>query len=258
MQKKTEIECPLRKLREITGKSQVAFARVLGCSSSTIKKIEAGESSKLNLQLVMATPMVFGVEPRSLVPPSTHPVKLEDGKPYTKEFFEKWWNISPEERKRRIQPQKLLMLKELELLVAAAIRLPGMAVGAVITSFHLWAQETMTHHNLFPHYDAEWNERVKRAKKKSNKIQSDLELVQLFRENKAKFILKVFEGDDSPTISLATRLEMAERLKEESDQDWKKKSKQEKLTSAANVFTKTARMVVQAGTATNSTPNRKR
>jgi hypothetical protein len=59
-------------------------------------------------------------------------------------------------------------------------------------------------------------------------------------------------------MSLVSRLEAAKHMKEGGDQDWKTKPKQEKLKSAANVLTKTARMVVQAGTAANSTPKRTR
>jgi transcriptional regulator with XRE-family HTH domain len=258
MPKKPKIETPLRKLREITGKSQIEFARALGCSTSVIKKIEGGDNSRLNPQLLMAASFVFAVEPNSLVPPSTQPIKLEDGKPYTKEFFNGWWNIPPEILKARIQPQKMWMLRDLELVVAAAMRVPGISVGGVIMSFHIWVKDTMTNFNLLPHYDAEFKERIKKARKKPNKTQADWELVKLFCENKPKFIQEAFEADVSPTLSLMARAEADNQAKEEGDQDWKKKSKQEKLKLGSNLMTKTARKIIQAGTATNAGPKLKR
>jgi transcriptional regulator with XRE-family HTH domain len=188
MPKKPEIECPLRKLREITGKSQTAFARVLGCSPSTIKKIEAGDSSKLNPQLLLAASFVFGITPNSLVPPSTELIKLMDGQPFTKEFYDRWWNASPDLMRPVRQQHKEWMVRDLEMVLAAAMRVPGMGFGAVMNAFLCWTRETMTNFQLFPHYETEWNERIKRARKKPNKIQADWESVRLFAENKSKFI----------------------------------------------------------------------
>jgi len=252
------MECPLRKLRAITGKTQVAFARALGCSTSVIKKIEAGDNSKLNEQLLAAASFVFGVDPNSLVPPSTDPVKLEDGQPYTKEFFDGWWKTAPEIVGARIQPLKMWMLKELELLVAAAIRAPGISVGGVITSFHRWLQDTILDFDLASHQEAEWKERGKKARENPNKTLVDWELVKLFAQNKSKFIQAAFEADVDPPLSLIARLEGEKQVKADGELKWKNKSKQEKLKLGTNLLTKTVRKVIQAGTATNSAPKRTR
>jgi transcriptional regulator with XRE-family HTH domain len=151
MPKKSEIECPLRKLREITGKSQVAFARVLGCSPSTIKKIEAGDNSKLNRQLILAAAVVFSVSPESLVPPSTQPTQLH-GERYTKEFFEEWWKTAPERVRSIIQHLKSGMLRDFEMILAAVMRAPGMSFGGVQVSFYCWAADTIINFHLLPHY----------------------------------------------------------------------------------------------------------
>jgi hypothetical protein len=119
MPKKPEIDCPLRKLREITGKTQVEIARLLCCSPSTIKKIEVDDNSKLNGYLIMTAANVFCVSPDSLVPPSTQAAQLH-GEPYTKEFFEKWWKNGPKMIKSIIQNQKIALVRGFELILAAA------------------------------------------------------------------------------------------------------------------------------------------
>src|SRR5580692_11756108 len=187
MPEKPEIECPLRKLREITGKSQVDFARALGCSPSTIRKIERGEDSKLNPFLIMTAAAVFSVAANSLVPPSKQPTRLH-GEPYTKEFFEDWWKNGPKLIESIIQQQKALLVRDFELVLTAAMRLPGMSYGGVMASFNQWLFETMHKFQLLPHYETEWKERRTKAKGKPKTTQADWELVKLFVENKSKFI----------------------------------------------------------------------
>jgi transcriptional regulator with XRE-family HTH domain len=256
MLKKPNIECPLRKLREITGKSQAAFAKGLGCSVSVIKKIEGGDNSKLHEQLILSASLVFGVSANSLIPPSTQPVRV-DGEIYTKEFCDGWWKTAPEKVKPAIQHFKALMVRELEMVLAAAIRVPGMGVGAVLASFNTWAMETIIDLELEPHYEAEWNERINRAKKKSNQIQADWELVKLFIGNKAQFIQEAFEADLSPTPFMAGHLAEKSGLIKQ-DLDWKKKSKFEKLKSMADFGTTVSKKAFQAVVANNAGPKLKR
>lgn len=256
MPKKPKIDCPLRKLREITGKSQAAFARALDCSTSVIKKIEAGDNSKLHDQLVLNASLVFGVTPNSLIPPSTYPRRV-DGEIYTKEFFEDWWKRAPEKIKPVIQYFKALMVRELEMVLAAAMRVPGMSIGAVLGSFNTWAMETIIDLKLEPHYEAEWNERIIRAKQKPNQTQADWELVKLFIENKAQFIQEAFEADLSLTPFMAGHLADKKGLFKQ-DLHWKKKSKFEKMRFMADFGTNEATKAFQAVIAANAGPKLKR
>ena len=258
MPKKHKIECPLRKLREITGKSQIEFAKVVGCSASTIKKIEAGDNSKLNTQLISSAAFIFGVVPNSLIPTSTRLMRV-DGKPYTKEFYNEWWSAAPERIKPFIQHLKALMVRELEIVLAAAMRVPGMSIFGILNSFNTWAMETIIHSKLEPHYEAEWNERIQKAKKKPKNAQADWEMVKLFIENKPKFIQEAFEADLSPTPFMAGHLaEKRGSIKKESPSEWKKKSKSEKLKAMADFQTETGKKAFQTVIAANAGPKLKR
>jgi transcriptional regulator with XRE-family HTH domain len=263
MPKNSEIECPLRKLRLIAGKSQVAFAKVLGCSPSTIKKIEAGDDSKLNQDLLLAAAAVFGVLPNSLIPPSRQPVNLTDGRPYTKEFFIECWNLPPESMKPVRKRHKLWMLRELELILAAAMRLPGMGFNGVFISFVSWMRGAIRTFNLYPLYEAEWKERKRKARKKTNKTQADWELVKLFVENKAQFIQEAFEADVSPTAFCPDLLEAQKNYaKSKGCEELGKKSKSEKLKWTMDMTTEAMQKGFQAGTLegarATSTPKRTR
>jgi hypothetical protein len=197
-------------------------------------------------------------EDNSLIPPSTQPMRI-DGEPYTKEFFDDWWKNAPERIKPVIQHQKMSMVRELEMVLAAAMRVPGMGCGGVIASFNSWAMESIIHLKLEPYYETEWNERIKKAKKKPNKTQADWELVKLFIENKPKFIQEAFEADLSPTPFIAGHLaEKRGEIKNDSAPNWKKKSKPEKLKSIADFATKIAKKLFQAVITANSGPKRTR
>ncbi len=258
MPKKPKIEHPLRKLREITGKSQVAFARVLGCSTSTIKKIEGGDNSKFNASLLISLASVFGVAPNSLLPPSTQPTEI-DGKPYTKEFFEGWWKKAPEVVKPWTLLLKELMVRDLEMVLAAAMRAPGMGFGGVYTSFYVWLMGMMDDCQFWPHYEAELNERVKKGKNKPNKVQADWELVQSFIENKSKFLQEAFESDLRVT-TLVQNLEERKKgnLKKRFPTNLEELPKLEKLKAQMNIVAKLCEKMAQAGTVANSTPKRTR
>jgi transcriptional regulator with XRE-family HTH domain len=263
MPKRSEIDCPLRQLRLIAGKSQVEFAKVLGCSPSTIKKIEAGDTSKLNMDLLLAASIVFGVIPNSLIPPSTQPIKLMDGKPYTKEFFEKWWNSPPGQMEPERQKNKAWMLRELEMLLAAAMRLPGMRFNAVFSSFISWIKGAMINFDLPIQYEAEWKERVKKARKKPNTIQADWELVNLFIKNKSKFLQEAFEADVSPTMFWPEAWEsLKNHVKKRGCEELPKKSKSEKLKWLIDLTSESAQKGFQTGTLkealTTSGPKRTR
>lgn len=249
MPKKSEIECPLRKLRLITGMSQVAFAKVLGCSTSTIKKIEGGDNSKLNYDLLLAASIVFCVIPNSLIPPSTQPLNIVDGKPYTKEFYEKWWNSPPDQMRPSRLQQKLGMLRELEMLMAAAMRLPGMGFNSVFSSFISWMKGTMINFDLPAHYEAEWKERVEKARKKPNKTHADWELVKLFAENKSKFLQEAFEADVNPTMFWPEGLESLKNYaKSKGAEELGKKTKPEKLKWLMDFTSEGVKKGFQAGT----------
>jgi hypothetical protein len=231
---------------------------VLGCSPSTIKKIEAGDVSKLNTPLVMSAAMVFGIAPNSLIPPSIQPMGI-DGTPYTKKFFDDWWKTGPERIKPIIQQLKALMVREVEMVLAAAMRLPGMNIGAVTTSLNVWAMETIIKFKLEPLYEAEWNERIKRAKETTNQLHADLEFAKLFRENKSKFIQEAFEVDLSPTPFMAGQLALKrDEIKNDPAPVWKKKSKSEKLKSLADFVTTGAKKRFREVIAANSGPKRTR
>ncbi len=258
MPKKSKIACPLRKLREITGKTQIEFARLLGCSPSVLKKIEAGDNSKLYEQLILNASLVFGLAPNSLIPPSTHPLRI-DGKIYTKKLFDEWWKNAPEKVKPAIQHFKALMVREFEMVLAAAMRVPGMSIGAVFGSFNTWAMETVVDMKLKPHYEAEWKERTEKASKKANPLHTDLEFARLFRENKSQFIQEAFEADLTPTpFMIGPLVEKSGHIKKESDLDGKKKSKSEKLKSSVDFGTEEARKAFQAVMAANAGPKLKR
>jgi len=259
MPKTTEIECPLRKLREITGKSQVDFARALGCSPSTIKKIEAGDNSKLNVALIMSLTNVFGVSPDSMLPPSTQPTECFGGKPYTKEFFKDWWKNGAGQINPHTLEQKSYMVRDLEMVLAAALRVPGRGFGGVFTSYYNWLTKLMDDCQLWPHYEAELNERMDRPKK-TNPLHADLELARLFRENKSQFIQEAFESELRPTILVQSWLKKKSRdLKKELPIKPKKKlSKLEKLKAQKYDIIYTSIKTLSAGTATNSGPKRTR
>jgi transcriptional regulator with XRE-family HTH domain len=239
MPKKPKIDCPLWKLREISGKTQVEFARLLGCSPSTIKKIEAGDNSKLNGYLIMTAANVFCVSPDSLVPPSTQPTQLH-GEPYTKEFFENWWKNGPELIKSIIQNQKIALVRDFELILAAANRIPGMGVVGVTASFQFWMIETLKNFQLFPHYETELDERKKRGKKSTNQLNDDLEFARLFRENKAKFIQEAFEADAGPTL-LSHHLAEIKKFGMDLNPDVLKQPKAQRLKSLVALGTKSAK-----------------
>ena len=199
MPKKQKIQTPLRKLREITGKTQVEFAKVLGCSPSTIKKIEAGDNSKFNVSLVTSLTNVFGVSADSMLPPSSEPIECFGDKPYTKEFFEDWWKNGAERMKFRTLDQKEGMVRDLEMVLAAAMRVPGRGFGAVFTCYYDWLMKLMDDCQLWPHCEAEVRERIKKTKKTPNELRGDLELARLLRENKSRFLQEVFESDPHST-----------------------------------------------------------
>jgi hypothetical protein len=158
-----------------------------------------------------------------------------------------------------IQHFKALMARELEIVLAAAMRVPGMGVGAVLGSFNTWAMETIIKLKLEPHYEEEWNERIEKANKKTNQLQTDLEFARLFREDKSQFKQAAFEADLSPTPFMAGHLaKKSGRIKEDSDLDWKKKSKSEKLKSMADFGTEEAKKAFQAVMAANAGPKLKR
>jgi transcriptional regulator with XRE-family HTH domain len=261
MPRKPEINCPLRKLRLITGKSQVAFAKVLGCSPSTIKKIEAGDNSKLNYELLVAASIVFCVKPDSLCPPSTQPLHFIDGQPYTREFFIKWWKASPDQMRPSRRLQKLGMLRELEMLIAAAMRLPGMGFNSLFCSFVSWVRRALVGFDLLPHYQAEWNERKRKAQKPPNKTQADWALVQLFCEDKAKFILESFEKDLNPTSFCPDLLELHKGYVKGKGHEGKR-PKPERLKGMMALTSETMQKGFQAGTLeralTTSGPKRTR
>jgi transcriptional regulator with XRE-family HTH domain len=231
MPKKSKIETPLRKLREITGKSQEAFARVLGCSLSAIKQIERGDYSKFSDSLIMSLTNVFGVSPDSMLPPSTQPTECFGGKPYTKEFFEDWWKNGAGQINHHTLEQKSTMVRDLKMVLAAAMRVPGRAFGGVFTSYYNWLTKLMDNCQLWPHYEAELNERMGRAKKTTNPLHADLEFGRLFRQNKSKFIQEAFESEVRPTTLMRSWWERRNRdLKKELPIKPKKKlSKLEKL-----------------------------
>ncbi|MGA9451119.1 MAG: helix-turn-helix transcriptional regulator [Verrucomicrobiia bacterium] len=206
MAKKTEIDCPLRQLREITGKTQAAFAKILGCSLSTLKKIEQGDNSKLNLALLNAAFSVFGVSLESLVPPSTGPTCLIEGTPYTKEIFEAWWNVSVEQKQALGIHLQTRLIVELELVLAASWRLPGMVGLGVMGSLVVWVKDVMHNFQLLPHYETEWNERVK--KMQTGKFQLDREQYVSFCWDKYKLLQKTLAELSGLQQSLWGRAEL--------------------------------------------------
>ena len=117
--------------------------------------------------------------------------------------------------------------------------------------------------NLFPHYEAEWKERVEKARKKPNKTQADWELVKVFCENKSKFIKEAFEADLSPTAFCPDYWEsQKEHVKKKGCEELGKKSKPEKLKWFADLVSESAQKGFQAGTLegafTTSGPKRTR
>jgi transcriptional regulator with XRE-family HTH domain len=204
MPKKPKIETPLRKLREFTGKTQIAFATALGCSSSTIKKIEGGDNSKLSASLLMSLGNVFAVSPESLLPPSVQPRELFEDKPYTKEFFENWWKKGKQDMESFNLRQKQRMVEDLETILAAAMRVPGRSFGAVLTSYYDWLIDLMDDCRLWPHYETELQEWLKKARSSNDKFQcflADL-VVQSLRDNNLNSLPDIFNPNLLPTTLL--------------------------------------------------------
>lgn len=255
MPKKQKIETPLRKLREITGKTQVAFATALGCSPSTIKKIEGGNNSKLNDSLIRRLATVFGVSHKSILPPSTLPLAI-DGKPYTKEFYEDWWKNGADAMKDINLSQKETMMRDLEMVLAAAMRVPGRGFGGVLTSYYDWLMKLMDDCQLWPHFEVEFNERMKKTESTPNKFQVDVALARLVRENKSKFLI---EPDPLLTILVRRLWEKKDRkLKNELPIKPKKLSKIQKLKAQKFEITYTMVNTLEAGTSATSGPKRTR
>jgi transcriptional regulator with XRE-family HTH domain len=247
MPKKPKIEYPLRKLRLITGKSQGEFARLLGCSPSTIKQIEAGNHSKLNVPLLINLAAVFAVNPESIFPPSSEP-KVMDGKPYTKEFFEEWWKNGPKIAKPDLLSNKECMVRDLEMVLAAAMRAPGMVFYGVHTSFYIWLIDLMNDGQFWPHHEAELKERFEKAKNCPNKFESDWEMARLFREDKSKFLQGVFESDLRETTLVKMSKEKKKGdLEKELPDNLDELPKTEKLKAQAGFFPKMYKKIVQTG-----------
>ena len=187
----------------------------------------------------MAASGVFGVSPDSLVPPSTQPTQLH-GKPYTKEFFDDWWKTAPGRIKSIIQNQKISLVRDLELILAATTRIPGMGFAGVTSSFQAWMMETLGNFQMLPHYETESSERKKSAKKTANPLQNDLEFARFFRENKAKFIQQALETDVGSTL-LSYSLALIKKDKMDLKPDWLKQPKTQRLNSMVALGTQSAK-----------------
>jgi transcriptional regulator with XRE-family HTH domain len=256
MPKKNKIETPLRKLREITGKTQAEFARLLGCSPSTIKQIEAGNNSKLYDSLIKSLTTVFGVSHKSILPPSTQPRECITSKPYTKEFFDDWWKNGAEQNKFHTLEDKETMVRDLEMVLAAAMRVPGRGFGGILTSYYDWLMKLMDDCHLWPHFETELNERMKKTESSPNKFQFDVALARLVREDKSRFLT---EPNPLLTILVRRLWERKDRnLKKELPIKPKKLSKLEKLKAQKYEIAYTMVKTLQPETVTNAGPKLKR
>jgi transcriptional regulator with XRE-family HTH domain len=277
MPKKPKFVTSLRNLREITGKTQVEFARALGCSPSTIKKIEGGDYSKLNDSLIMSLGNVFAVDPDSMLPPSTQPRDAFEGKPYTKEFFENWWKRGAEDMKHFNLSQKKRMVIDLETVLAAAMRTPGRGFGAISTSYYDWLIDLMDDCQLWPHYETEIRQRwgelrelLKKAKCRPGnsfpaflsdmmtRILQDKNLSALPNVFDPK-LLPIFDPNLLPTTLLHALYERKNRnLKKELPADCQKLTKLEKLKAQKYEISYVLRKEFPPETGGTSGPNRTR
>jgi hypothetical protein len=142
------------------------------------------------------------------------------------------------------------------MVLAAAMRVPGRGFGGVFNSYYDWLMKLMDDCQLWPHFETELNERMKKAESSPNKFQFDVELARICLKNKSKFLI---EPDPLLTILVRRLWERNDRnLKKERPVKPDKLSKLEKLKAQKFEITYTIVKTLDAGTGATSGPKRTR
>lgn len=129
MPRKPKFIHPVRQVRTSIGRTQAAFARLVGCSTVTVQRVENG-SLKLSEKLANAIMEATGADPASLQSgPSGKALDMR-GEEYSKSSFEFYRKVMPG-GEREFQHFALILSHQIQLMLMASNRTNVMKMRAV-------------------------------------------------------------------------------------------------------------------------------